>query len=153
EHPIEVEHTREGARGHPGRGESRAFLVRPAHELEWTLRAQAPIVEGPQDLEPREHPHDAVVLAAGELRVEMAAHEHGRQVIFGPGAAREDVAAGVPRPRAAGLRAPGDEGVAHPLVRGGEAEPAEAARLAGPDLARAHDGAPEPAGVDAETRV
>src|SRR6266404_9240291 len=66
------------------------------------------------------------------------------------GAPREDVADAIDRHRAARLGAPGDEQVAHLLVRVGEREAAEAARLAGADLAGAHHGGPEARRVDAE---
>ncbi len=150
EHPVHVEDAREGARGHHRRREARALLVGPAHQLERALGAHAPVVQRAQHLEAGQHADDAVVLAARELGVEVAAHQHRRQVIVRPGAPREDVADAVHRHRAARLGAPGDEEIAHLLVRVGEGQAAEAARLAGADLAGAHDGGPEARRVDGD---
>src|SRR5262249_16972341 len=89
------------------------------------------------------------VFSAGKLRVEMAAHEHRRQVIVRAGPPREDVAHAVHVHGAAGFRAPGDEEIAHLLVGIAQRDPPEPACLAGPDLARAHDGGPETGGMEA----
>src|SRR5262249_6944782 len=75
----------------------------------------------------------------------------GREVVVGAGPAREDVADAVDRHGAAGLGTPGDEEVAHLLVGVGEGQTPEAAGLAGADLAGAHDGGPEPRGVDGDS--
>ena len=45
------------------------------------LVAHAPLVERAQDLEAGQHADDAVVLAARDLRVEVAAHQHRRQMV------------------------------------------------------------------------
>src|SRR5215470_5369041 len=46
EDPVHVEHPREGAGGDHGRGEPRALLVGPAHELEGPLGAHTAVVQG-----------------------------------------------------------------------------------------------------------
>src|SRR5207244_176343 len=89
EHPVHVEDAREGARGDHRRREARPFLVGPAHELERPLRPDAPLVERAQHLEPGQDTDDAVILPAGDLGVEVAAHQHRRQMILRPRTPRE----------------------------------------------------------------
>src|SRR4029453_16157516 len=115
-----------------------------------SLVAQASPRGGPGAAQHRDEP---VVRAARDLRVEMAADQHRRQMVVAAGPAGEDVAHPIDGDRAARLRAPGDEEVAHLLVGIGEGQTPEPAGLARPDLARAHDGAPEPAGIDRDRRV
>ena len=104
------------------------------------------------DLETGQHAHDAVVLAAGDLRVEMAADRHRRQVVVRPG-------------RRAKMCRPGRTVTVQPAsvhqvtktsrislsasVRARRRSP----RPCPADLARAHDGAPGPAGVDRDRRA
>ena len=45
------------------------------------LVAHPPVVERAEHLETGQHADDAVVLAARDLGVEVAAHQHGRQVV------------------------------------------------------------------------
>ena len=77
----------------------------------------------------------------------------GGRMVVAARAAGEDVAQAIDLDRAARLRAPGDEEIAHLLVLVGQGQPAQASGLAWSDLPRAHDGAPEPAGVDLDRRL
>ena len=104
----------------PGAGmgarRARGFRAPGAHAL---------VVERAQHFQAGEHAHDAVVLPARELGVEVAAHEDRREMVLGPRPSREDVADPVHRHRAARLRAPGDEEVPHLLVGVSEREAAK----------------------------
>src|SRR6266850_497316 len=74
-------------------------------------------------------------------------------MVVAAGPASEDVAHPIHADGAPRLCAPGDEDIAHLLVRVGESQPAKTSGLARPDLAGAHDGAPEPVGVDLDQRL
>jgi hypothetical protein len=153
ENPVDVVDAGKGARGHHGGRKARALLVGPADDLERTPGVDAVVIERAHHLEPGQHADDPIVLAARHLGVEVAADEHGRQMILPPGAPGEDAAQPIHRHRAARFRAPGDEEVAHLLVGIGEREAPEAAGLAGPDPSRPLDGAPEALPVDPQRAV
>ena len=97
------------------------------------------VVERAHDLEAAEHAEDAVVAAAGDLGVEVAADHHRRQRVVAARPAREDVAHAVDGDRATGRLAPSDEQVAHLLVGVVERESSQATGPARPDLGRIHE--------------
>ena len=77
--PVQRMHAGEHARRHHRRRETRAFLVRPVDHLDRVARLDASLVQRADDLQPGQHPEDAVVFSTGRLRVEMASHHHRRQ--------------------------------------------------------------------------
>ena len=155
EDPVDAEDAGEGARGRRRRRESLApsSFVQHTSSSGRVVRTRC-AVQRAEDLEAGPHADDAVVLAARDLGVEVAAHhEHRRQAVVAAGPAREDVPDPVHRHRAAGFSsAPGDEEIAHLLVGVGQRQAPRPAGLAGADLARAHDRAPESAGRRSRSR-
>ncbi len=105
------------AGGNHGRGKARAFFVRPDGNLERRFGLELIIVKRSDDFKPGEDAEHAVELAAGRLRVEMAAGDDRRQVVVPARAAREDVAHAVDCDRAARLLAPLHEKIAPCLSR------------------------------------
>ena len=77
--PVQRVHAGKYARRHHRRRETRAFLVRPVDHLDRVARLDAGLVQRADDLQPGQHPEDAVVFSTGRLRVEMASHHHRRQ--------------------------------------------------------------------------
>ena len=110
--PVQVEDTREDARGDHGRGEAGALFVGPDHRLDRCLGLDAVVVEGSDHLEPGEHAVDAVELAAGRLGVQVRAGHDRRQRRVAARAAREDIAHGIHGHGAAGGLAPAHEEIA-----------------------------------------
>ena len=89
------ERARPHARAEHRGGEACALLVRPVDDRDGRIRLHVVIVQSLEDLERGQHADDAVVLATGGLRVEVAAEANGRQRVVRARARREDVADGV----------------------------------------------------------
>ncbi len=142
--------TGEDAGGHHGGREPGPFLVGPVGEFDRVLGPHIEIVQRAEHLEPGQHAEDAVELAAGRLRVEVAAHHHGREMILGAFAPREHVAHGVDGHGQAGGRAPAGEEVASLLVEVREGQAIAAALGGAADLRHLHQAVPEARSVDAE---
>src|SRR5262245_21124291 len=106
----------ERKRAHQRRTEASAFLVRPHDELDGPARRHAAVVQAPDHLEPAEHAERAIVSAATDLRVEMAADGNRRQGIVGPRPAGEDVADAIDLDATARLPHPANEEIAYLLV-------------------------------------
>ena len=155
--PLRVGGRRDGprvelARKHPGahhrRGEAAALLVRPGHDFDRAFGRPAEIVEGAHHLERRDYAVCAVELAAGGLRVEMAAGKDRPASGVPAGPAGVDVAGRVDADGAAGFPAPGDEQVARLAVQVGERLPVDPSPCRGADARHAHDTFPQPVGID-----
>ena len=110
--------------------------------------AQAAVVQRAHDLQPAQHAEDAVVAAAADLGVEVAADGDRRQRRVAAGAAGEDVAQPVDLDRAAGALRPAYEEVAHLLVLGRQRQPAQPDLAEAADLGRALEALPQPLGID-----
>ena len=147
EHPIDRVHARERARGDHGRREARAFLVRPVHDFDGSLRGNPPVVKGAQDFQSGKHSDDPVIAAAVHLGVEMAADHHGEKGSVRSLAAGEDASHPIDAHRAARLATPGDELVAHLAVGIRQRHAGEAAGPPDADLRRALDRAPVSPGI------
>src|SRR5262249_34986764 len=106
---ILLEDAGEDARAHHRRRESRAFLIGPNRDLDRSLGLDAGLVERAQHLESGHHPVSAVELAAGRLRVDVAAGHHRRPCRIAALAAREDVAHAVDADRGTRPFAPARE--------------------------------------------
>jgi hypothetical protein len=108
------------------------------------------VVQGAHDFEPAQHAQDAVIAAAADLGVEMAADRDGWQRRIAAGAPREDVAETIDLDRAARLLRPVDEQVAHLLVLGRQGQPAQPDVAEAADLGRLLQSVPQPFGIDLE---
>ena len=77
--PVQRMHTGKHARRHHRRRETCAFLVGPVDHLNRVAGLDAGFVQRANDLQPGQHPKDAVVFSTGRLSVEMASYHHRRQ--------------------------------------------------------------------------
>ena len=103
-------------RPHQRRAETGTFLVGPHDQLNRPARLNAAVVERSDRLQAAHHAKHAVVPAAANLRVEMAADGDRGEARIGPRPSREDVADRIDLDGTAGLARPADEQVAHLLV-------------------------------------
>ncbi len=83
DHPAGSEHRR---------GEARALLVGPGHDIERAACLHASVVQCGGDFERGDHAEDAVEAPAARHRVEVRANEDRREVGFGPLAPPVDIA-------------------------------------------------------------
>src|SRR5260370_13682490 len=120
----------------------------PGDDLDWRLGLVSEIIEGAHQFEPGHDAVGAVDLAAGRLRVGMAAGHHRRQARVPAGPAREDIADLVDADGAAGLLAPADEKPARLAVEIARRKPAHPALRGRPDLRQFHQARPQPLAVD-----
>src|SRR5580704_10903865 len=144
----EVEDTGEHARADHRRRKARTLLVGPGNDLDRRLGLVSEVVEGAQHFEGGHHTVGAVELAAGRLRVEVAASHDGRQARVPAGPAREDVADPIDPDGAASLLAPTDEEPAGLAVEVAGGEPAHPALRRRADLRQLHQARPQPLSVD-----
>ena len=146
---VDPEHAGEGARAHHRRREAAPLLVGPGGDFHRRVGLDPEIVEGADRLEPGEHAIGAVELAAGRLRIEMAAGHHWRQRVVSPGPPGKNVADPVHAHRAAGVLAPAHEQGAPGAVEDRSARagtPRLSLRRA--DLGQLHQRRPQPVAVD-----
>ena len=110
--PVLAVHAGEHAGGEHGRRVAGALLIRPVGDDDRMLRLDAEVVERADHLQPAEHAEHAVELAAGRLRVEMAADIDRQRVRVGAFTAGEHRAHLVDAGRQPGLVAPALEKMA-----------------------------------------
>ncbi|EDT38623.1 ribonuclease E [Burkholderia ambifaria MEX-5] len=134
-------------RDHRGR-EARTFLVGPDHDVDRALGLDARIVQRAHDLESAEYAVDAVIAAAGRLRIGVRARHHWRGVGIAARAAREHVAHPIHPHRAAGVARPLHEQVARLAVEIGQRETAYTALWRRADLRHPFERCPQPRAVD-----
>ena len=136
------------ARAHHHGHEARAFLVGPDRHLEREARLDVVVVQRAEHFQHSQHTVVAVELAAGRLRVDVAARGHRRCVVLATETAREDVADLVDANGAAGLTSPADDLVAALPVQVGEGHATDAAGRCGADGGQFHQAGPEAVAVD-----
>ncbi len=146
---IFVDHAREHARCQHRGGEPGAFLVRPVHDDDGAARGHAHVVDGAHHLQPGQDAQHAVILAAGGLRVQMAADINRIGVGIGPFQAHEHAAQPVDLHGHAGVFGPSLEQAAALGVGIGQGLAVVAARNAGADLCHLHQAVPQPFAVHA----
>ena len=120
---VPVQEAGVDARGQHRRGETGAFLVGPVDDFDRRARPDARIVQGPDDLESRQHAEHTVEPAALRLGVEVRAGGDRGGGRVGTGAAGEHVAQLVDVQGTARLPAPPGEQIPPPAVLVGEREP------------------------------
>src|SRR5262245_28334956 len=141
---------RKGQRTHQRRTETSPFLVAPHDQLDRPNRVNAVIVQTANSFQTAQHAESTVVLAAADLRVEMAADGDGGEARIGPRPTGEQVTDGIDLHRAAGLARPGDDEVAHLLVLLRQRQAAHTAAAKAADFAAALQSRPQSLAVDLE---
>jgi len=116
-------------------------------------RLIARILQRAQQLQARQHPDDAVELAARRLGIQMTADGDGWQAVIAPRATGEDIAHVVDGDRATGLFAGSDEPAAHLGVEFRERQPLDAALGRAADPGGVENSIPQPRGVDGKIGV
>src|SRR6202034_3450432 len=132
------EYAGKDARGQHRRGEPRAFLVGPVHDLDWRIGLVAGLVQRPHGLKRAEHAKGAVEFPASRLGIEMRTHCDRRQITVLARPPREHVADVVDRDGAAERLALRLEPIAYLAVEVGQRQPADAAFRRAADLRRLH---------------
>ena len=140
----------EHARGQHGRRVARALLVRPVGDDDRVLGLDVEVVQRADDFESAEYAEHAVELAAGRLRVEMAADIDRQRFRVGAFAAREHRAHLVDAHFEPRRLAPCLEETASLAVLIGQRLAVVAAGDAGADLRHLHQRIPQTVGIDAE---
>ena len=148
---LERVHAGEHARTHHSGNEARPFLVGPGGDFERRAGGDPRLVQRAHDFEPRHDPIGAVELPAGGLRIEMAAHHHGRSARIRSRTARENVADRIHTDRQSRLARPGNELVTPLAVRFGERHAPDASLRRRADRGEIHERAPETLLVHAES--
>ena len=150
--PIHRIFADETARRDHRRREPGTFLVGPVHDDDGAFGDMVRLVQGANDLQPRQNARDAIEATAVYLGVQVAADQDRRQAVIAACPPREDRAAFIDFHAEPRILAPGHELVAHFLVGIRQRQTRQAARPSLADPTRGFDGLPEAVQIDAAVR-